>query len=471
MAPGIVGTPIPWPSSNKAGIRICRRNAAGAGLPHWLPYMQKFIFGRTHSTLCQQLMRIGVARLTALLLILALIAGLAPAAPQDGEISPSRAKELFAQIDQMLASLGEIMGLKVLKPIERSLLTRDEINQLVAKRIREEIKQDEVRLDELFLKKFGLVDNDFDLVQQLTDVLTEQATALYDFKTRTMFLATWTPEDMQEFALVHELAHALADQHFNLAKFVKQAKGADEDLARSAVLEGQASWLMTEYVLRPAGRSMVDSPLAAKAAAAASRVESREYPVYSNAPLYVKESLLFPYTAGLLFQQAVVEKYGVDGFSMVFERPPISSQQILHPEAYFEGRRPANPALPKPGRIRGFKKVAEGQTGELDHWILLKQFFDEKHADALSPAWRGGRYELLENKAKDHVVLLYASEWENESRAAEFFKDYLEVCKHKWSSVEIENGSAQEVAGRSAEGGFVIRLQGKLVSSVEGLPR
>jgi hypothetical protein len=412
-----------------------------------------------------------IAGLTALLLILALSLGPAAASPQDGTISPSREKELFSQIDEMLASLGEIMGLKLLRPIERSVLTRDQINQLVAKRIREEIKPEDVRLDELFLKKFGLVENDFDLVRQLTDVLTEQATALYDFKTRTMYMATWTPKDMQEFALVHELAHALADQHFNLGKFVRQAGGADEDLARSAVLEGQASWAMTEYVLRPAGRSMIDSPMVATAAAAASRVEARDYPVYSGAPLYVKESLLFPYTEGLLFQQAVVEKHGVEGFTLVFRKPPISSQQILHPEAYFEGRRPAAPPLPNPGRIRGFKKTAEGQAGELDHWILLKQYFDEDRADELAAAWRGARYELLENKPKDHAVLLYASEWENESRAMEFFQAYLEICKKKWTSVEPEKETAQEFTGKSSDGGFVIRVQGSVVTSVEGLPR
>jgi hypothetical protein len=411
-----------------------------------------------------------ISGLMIFLLIAVLALGPATAAPQDGTISASREKELFSQIDQMLASLGEIMGLKVLKPIERSVLTRDEINQLVAKRIREEIKPEDVRLDELFLKKFGLVDNDFNLVRQLTDVLTEQATALYDFKTRTMFMATWTPKDMQEFALVHELAHALADQHFNLGKFVKQAGGADEDLARSAVLEGQASWVMTEYVLRPSGRSMVDSPLVATAAAAASRVEAREYPVYSNAPLYVKESLLFPYTEGLLFQQAVVEKHGVEGFTLVFKRPPISSQQILHPEAYFEGRRPAAPALPDAGRIRGFKKTAEGQTGELDHWILLKQHFDEDRADALAPAWRGARYELLENKRKDKAILLYASEWESESRATEFFNAYVEICKKKWSSLENAKETDQEFTGTSNSGGFAIRAAGKVVTSVEGLP-
>lgn len=432
--------------------------------------MQMLTFGRTSSALGKPLDGIG-ARIAALLLIVALIIGPAAAAPQDGEISASREKELFSQIDQMLDSLAEIMGLKMLQPVERSLLTRDAINQLVAKRIQEEIKPEDVRLDELFLKKFGLVDDNFDLVRQLTDVLTEQATALYDFKTRTMYLATWTPEDMQEFALVHELAHALADQHFNLGRYVKQSKGADEDLARSAVLEGQASWAMTEYVLRPAGRSMVENPMAATAAAAASRVEAREYPVYSGAPLYVKESLLFPYTDGLLFQQAVVEKRGVEGFTLVFDRPPISSQQILHPEAYFEGRLPTTPALPKPGRIRGFRKAAEGQAGELDHWILLKQYFDEDRADALAPAWRGAHYQLLENKSKDHAVLLYASEWENESRAGEFFKAYVEVCKQKWKALEIAKESAEELAGKSGDGGFLIRVDGKVVSSIEGLPQ
>jgi hypothetical protein len=392
------------------------------------------------------------------------------AAPQDEEITAPQAEELFAKIDQMLASLADIMGLKLIEPIERSLLTREEINQLVTKRIREEIKQEDVRLDQIFLQKFGFVDKDFDLVAQLTDVLTEQATALYDFKTRTMYMATWTPEDMQEFALVHELAHALADQHFNLGKYVKQAKGADEDVARSAVLEGQASWAMTEYVLRPAGRSMVDNRMVAVAAAAASRVEAREYPVYSGAPPYIKESLLFPYTEGMLFQQAVVEKHGVDAFTIVFERPPVSTQQILHPEAYFEGRQPTKPPLPKPGRLRGFRKASEGQVGELDHWILLKQYFDQDRADELAPSWRGAYYELRENKKKDRAVLLYASEWESEARAAEFFQAYAEICKKKWRSVEVSSETGEELAGSSPEGGFRIRLDGNLVTSVEGLP-
>ncbi|MEX2302294.1 MAG: hypothetical protein WD733_15240, partial [Bryobacterales bacterium] len=175
--------------------------------------MHKLTLRRTRPRLRRNIAYAIGARLAVVLITLALIAGAAAAAPQDAEISASREKELFSKVDEMLASLADIMGLSLIEPIERAVLTRDEINQLVSKRIGEEIKPDEVRLDQLFLKKFGFVDDDFDLVKQLTDVLTEQATALYDFKTRKMYMATWTPEDMQEFALVHELAHALADQH------------------------------------------------------------------------------------------------------------------------------------------------------------------------------------------------------------------------------------------------------------------
>jgi hypothetical protein len=142
----------------------------------------------------------------------------------------------------------------------------------------------------------------------------------------------------------------------------------------------------------------------------------------------------------------------------------------MHPEAYFAGRRPTKPPLPKTGRLRGFRKASEGQVGELDHRILLKQYLGEERADELAPAWRGARYELLENRAKDRAVLRYASEWENESRAAEFFKAYVEICKQKPSSLEIESETASEVAGKSGDGNVLIRLEGTIVSSVEGLP-
>ena len=393
-----------------------------------------------------------------------------PAAPQDGELGAERGEQLFARIDEMLGELGKMTGLEVRRPIKRSIITREEIRDLVESRLKEETTPQEIRAEELTLKMFGFVGDDFDLAQQYVDVLTEQATALYDYKAKELYLATWTPEDLQEVALVHELAHALADQHFDLGKYVSKSRGADGDLARSAVVEGQASWIMVEYAMRQSGKSMVESPLLAVTAAGASRFEAKQYPTYSSAPLYIRESLLFPYTEGLLFQQAVIEKYGAAGFSEVFRQPPVSSQQILDPEAYFGQRMPTKPRIPRVRLGRGYKTISQGEIGQWDHSILLKQFIGEEEARELSPHWRGAYFKLREKKASGQAVLAYAVEWSSPERARRYFELYRKICEEKWKPSKVEENSAGQLVGHSGKGSFVLTLNGRIVTSIEGLP-
>ena len=405
-----------------------------------------------------------------LLLVLLFVAVSSPASPRDAELGPEKGERLFAQIDEMLAEMSKMTGLELTRPIKRSIITREEIRDLVETRLKEETTPEEIRAEELTLKMFGFVGEDFDLAKQYIDVLTEQATALYDYRTKELYLATWTPEDLQEVALVHELAHALADQHFDLGKYLSKSSGADGDLARAAVLEGQASWIMVEYAMRQSGKSMVESPLLAVTAASASRFEAGQYPAYSSAPLYIRESLLFPYTEGLLFQQAVIEKRGAAGFSEVFRKPPVSSQQILDPEAYFGQRIPTKPRIPKVRLGRGYKTLSQGEVGQWDHSILLKQFIGEEEARELSPHWRGAYYKLRENKARGQAVLAYAVEWSSPERARRYFELYRKICERKWLPSNVEETSAGQVVGHSDKGGFVLTLNGRTVTSIEGLP-
>lgn len=385
-------------------------------------------------------------------------------------ITPGREAAVFSQVDAMLASLAEITGLRPRKPISRSLISRDEIHALLESRLAEEITPEELRREELFLKMFGFVEEDFDLKGEIVDVLTEQATAIYDFKTRRLYVADWTPDDMLEFAVVHELAHALADQHFNLRRFVKQSKSSEADIARAAVMEGQASWLMTEHVLRQSGRSMIGNRFIAAAAASASRIEASKFPVFAASPLFLRESMLFPYTKGLLFQQAVIDKQGQSGFAEIFRNPPLSSQHILDPESYFEGRKPAHPPLPKVKLPRRFKKIHEGEIGQLDHYILLKQYLGETIAEDLAPQWRGGHYKILENRKTKQAVLFYAVQWERPEDAARYFDLYKQVCQKKWKHAEFDIETGNRAAGRSETGGFRLSLRGATVTSVEGIP-
>ena len=93
------------------------------------------------------------------------------------------------------------------------------------------------------------------------DLLTEQAAAFYDYDKKKLFITESTSSDTQQPVLAHELSHALADQNFNLGKFIKQGSKSDDGAtARLAVMEGQATWLMSEYLARKMGQSLQNSP-------------------------------------------------------------------------------------------------------------------------------------------------------------------------------------------------------------------
>ncbi len=391
------------------------------------------------------------------------------AAPAQDALRPDDAEELFAQIDGMLEEMADITGLKLKRKVRRSVITREEIRQLIERRIDEDAAPQQIQAEEAFLKMFGYVDDDFDLAEQFVAVLTEQATALYDYKTKQLYLATWTPKDLQQVALVHELAHALADQHFDLQKYVKKSKSADGDVARSAVLEGQASWIMIEYAMRQSGRSLLNNSLLAVAAATASRFEAEQYPAFASSPLYLRESMLFPYTRGLLFQQQVLRRKGKAGFAEVFRNPPLSSQHILEPETYFGRRRSSRPRLPRLRLGRGYKTISKGAVGQLDHAILIEQFFDRDTAEQLSPHWRGGGYKIVSKRADERPVLAYAAEWSSAERAREFFTLYEKICQKKWRPEQVEK-SDKRVVGRGSEQTFILSLDGSRVAGMEGLP-
>ena len=174
---------------------------------------------------------------------------------------------------------------------------------------------------------------------------------------------------------MHELAHALADQRFNLDRYIKQARKSDDGaLARMAVMEGQATWLMSEYLARRMGQSLASSPELMAMMSRSAESISGQFPVFDGVPLYMRETLIFPYGKGMLFQQALHQKQGTAAFAEVFRRPPVSTQQMLHPEKYFAGAQPTRPPLPELPEARGYKALIDGGFGELDHAILLEQY-------------------------------------------------------------------------------------------------
>ncbi len=379
---------------------------------------------------------------------------------------------LFSQIGVMEKGLTEITGLRFTRPVPYALIGKDQLRRYIEAKVKETVKPADLRGEELTLKLLGLVPQEFDLRKNTLDLLTEQAAAFYDYNKKKLFVLddAGGPGADQELALVHELAHALADQHFPLAKYISSSLRSDDAAtARQAVMEGQASWLMTAYISRKSGAApeVPDAVLDLMAHAVENTPE--QYPVLFQSPPYIRESLVFPYSDGLLFQNAVYKKLGRQAFSEVFLHPPVSTAQIIHPDAYLARTAPRTPRPPPVPAPREFRTLMEGTMGELDYRILLSQYAGKESADSLAPHLAGSSYALFEHKRDGHPVLAYASSWDTPESAGKFFEQYLRVLRGKWKNLEIQAQTPTRLEGHGDTGDFRAWIEGATVNHLEGL--
>src|SRR5208337_893780 len=158
--------------------------------------------------------RAGVVALAALWL------PLAAAQSNDEALGQARCLE----VPEISRQLARITGLPLRHPVPCNFIDKEQVNAYLKKRLKEESTPEEIRVEELTLKKFGLVPADFDLAASTVDLLTEQAAAFYDFDRKRLFITESTPGETEEPVLAHELAHALADQKFGLGKFMRKGR-------------------------------------------------------------------------------------------------------------------------------------------------------------------------------------------------------------------------------------------------------
>ncbi len=213
--------------------------------------------------------------------------------------------------------------------------------------------------------------------------------------------------------MAHEIFHAIQDQEWGGGKLIDSKKYThDRLLAHAALLEGDATVVMLNY---PQAQYDINADLSTSAFAtnlvATSlplQMASPQFPIMAAAPTYLKQSLIFPYQQGLLFVSAM-RQAGLTWADIrkVYDDPPKSTEQILHPERYFRKRdEPSDVSLPKFERP-GFRRTWDGTTGEFHARQLLLTALSLKEAIDGAAGWDGD-YTVLEVSAKQSVVVTLA---------------------------------------------------------------
>jgi hypothetical protein len=391
-----------------------------------------------------------------------------PSSPpkEEVKITPQQAKELFHTVDEILVFDSKKTGLPIKRQVKRKLTSRDEVVAYLEKHTNDEDAK-RLKRSELVLKKFGLLPRDFNLEKLLVELLREQVAGYYDPKTKTVNLLEWVPLEEQEPVLAHELTHALQDQSVNLQKWMRKGEkdlaeikknptpadieNDEMDNARQAVIEGQAEAVMLDYALAPVGRSIEDSPELVKSMESEMTNGTPDSTAFKNAPIFLKESLTFPYSHGLEFVIKLIEVGGKQkAFAGVLATPPHTTRQIMQPETYLSGER-IDP-MPVPDFAHDFKSYDRfdiGAMGEFDVAMLMDQYVGPERSKQLYSEWRGGYYYAARPKgdAAAPLGLLYVSRWSSPEKAEEFAAIYSRSLSQRYKKVE----EAEPVSSANAE--------------------
>jgi hypothetical protein len=419
------------------------------------------------------------------------------------KITPEQARQLFALVDVLIKFSSDETGLPIKSSVKRQLTSRDAVEKYLEEKFNEDEGTKRLQRDEIVLKKFGLLDHDFELKPFLLALLKEQIEAYYDSKTKTVNLLDWVGPDDEQPVLAHELTHALQDQHSDLEKWDNQTPddvstdsagdndhlAKDEmDTARDAVAEGQATAVMWDCVLKPMGKSLIKDPEVLDLVKS-QMSSSEDSPVMARAPLLLSESMLFPYREGLSFEQDVWMDQGqTAAFAGALDRPPTSSWEIINPREYEKKHIPPIPLLPNihPLTDPTFKPYDIGQVGQLDVHILSELLGSDNAARDLTPAWNGGLYwagQLRSATAPAQLAdtgsigLFYLSIWKNDDSADVFARIYSNSLGRKYSHVsELSSGTSAASDGSveklftTNEGPVLITTRGKMVFIAESFP-
>ena len=417
-------------------------------------------------------------------------------------MTKEQAKELFDSVDEIMKFAAADTGLAAVPHVKRKLVTRDEVSRYLIKNFDEDESSKRLQRSEIVLKKFGLLNRDFNLRPFLLSLLTEQVAGFYDDKTKTVNMLNWVEPDQQKPVLAHELTHAIQDNKVGLTKWgdngfhgLSHTAGEDNqrvqtdelETARQAVAEGQAMVVFIDWGLKGTGKTLATSPeigTQMKEAAGDTTGASGNSPVMARAPFLLQRSLVFPYADGLAFEQALLIKGGKPAaFAGVLASPPSSSFEIMHPEEYLAHAVVPVLRLPDVHPIldADYEPYDLGVMGELDVEIMATLFGGHEVAVALTPAWSGGVYYAAQRKSATpaeratpgSLGVIYYSRWKTPEAAQTFARIYGAELGRKYSGLterRKDESSADEQVYTTKEGDVLLSLSDEGFFISEGFP-
>lgn len=362
-----------------------------------------------------------------------------PPTTTPGTTLPPGTEELPEEIRVELAELIEITqnvrGLEFVEQPNVVVVNNDEL----AQRVREQLAEDleDLPADEALYRLLGLIENDTDLEQLYSDLYSEQVAGYYDGEEGELVVprAEEGFTALQRATLVHELTHALTDQHYEFHDSYSaliDADRFDEAAAFQALIEGDA--VLTEF-------QYLQGLTAEEQAQFFQESFGVDQEVFQAAPRFIRDALIFPYDSGYLFVDRLYRSGSFDAVAEAYASPPTSTEQIIDPEDY-----PADQPIELEAAdltLDGYELEYQATWGELGFALMFDQVLTTDVSDTAAGGWGGDSYQVHFDGTDVVLVLRYRGDSAADGEElAGTLRDYVESAMDTGEAVDFEDGTA-----------------------------
>ncbi len=348
---------------------------------------------------------------------------------------------------EAIETASKIRGLAIKKKVPCLVHDQEQVKQFILEQLHEEIPKERLEAEEKIFKALGLIPEEFEYAKGLVDLYLSQLGGYYDPKREHFVMAGWMPVAMQPAIAAHELTHALQDQYFNLDSFVKpELENSDVQLARSALVEGDATAVMLDYVRGLVGQPPISSIDDVSGVLLQNALGASISAGFSGVPQSLQLFLLFPYSSGLRFAHSKLRQGGYAAINKIFSTPPRSTEEILHPEKYGAAvdfiEFKDEDLLAASGAPSG--KIHYRDTyGEFAISVLLGNFIQNKlRATDASNGWGGDKVGIVDQK------IVWLTNWDSEKDAREFQELFNETLTQRFQKPSTKYRFAVSEKGR-----------------------
>lgn len=318
------------------------------------------------------------------------------------------------QVSEVVPAIENAVGLKFKRPPRVESRSKPQVREFVTRQITDSTAARQLAGMTAAYKRLGMIPDTLNLQKFLIDLLEEQIVGYYDPKTKVLYVVSDAPKEAVGITITHELIHALQDQYISLDSMQQVEGENDRQSAAQAVFEGQAVYEQVSAMLGGTNVAM-NLPGGWDRVREMIRENQSSMPVFARAPTVIQETLIFPYLSGAEFVRNYKERSPA---KPIYEDMPVSTEQVLHPNAFFTKRDvPTTITLPP---LKGVSPTYQNTLGEFETRLFLFQHLkDQNQAVQGATGWDGDRYALFNTVGGQGIA--WVTVWDSRADASEFY--------------------------------------------------